>query len=51
VEVWSDLVRQPEAVRYAFNNNPRDPNLTNETGLPAAPFRSDDWPGPTDGKR
>jgi sialate O-acetylesterase len=51
VEVWSDIVKQPEAVRYAFNNNPRDPNLTNETGLPAAPFRSDDWPGPTDGKR
>jgi sialate O-acetylesterase len=51
VEVWSDSVPQPQAVRYAFNNNPRDPNLTNETGLPAAPFRSDDWPGPTDGKR
>jgi sialate O-acetylesterase len=51
VEVWSDSVQQPQAVRYAFNNNPRDPNLTNETGLPAAPFRSDDWPGPTDGKR
>jgi sialate O-acetylesterase len=51
VEVWSDLVQQPQAVRYAFNDNPRDPNLTNETGLPAAPFRSDDWPGPTDGKR
>jgi sialate O-acetylesterase len=51
VEVWSDLVQQPQAVRYAFNNNPQDPNLTNETGLPAAPFRSDDWPGPTDGKR
>ena len=26
-------------------------NLTNETGIPAAPFRTDDWPGPTDGKR
>jgi sialate O-acetylesterase len=51
VEVWSDLVKQPEAVRYAFNNNPQHPNLTNETGVPAAPFRSDDWPGPTDGKR
>jgi sialate O-acetylesterase len=51
VEVWSDLVQQPQAVRYAFNNNPRNPNLTNETGLPAAPFRTDDWPGPTDGKR
>ena len=51
VEVWSDTVPQPLAVRYAFNNNPKHPNLTNETGLPAAPFRTDDWPGPTDGKR
>ncbi len=51
VEVWSEIVPQPLAVRYAFNNNPRHPNLTNETGLPAVPFRTDDWPGPTDGKR
>lgn len=51
VEVWSHSVLQPLAVRYAFNNNPKHPNLTNETGLPAAPFRTDDWPGPTDGKR
>lgn len=51
VEVWSDQVAKPLAVRYAFNNNPRHPNLTNETGLPAAPFRTDSWPGPTDGKR
>lgn len=51
VVVWSNDVRQPEAVRYAFNSNPRDPNLTNDTGLPAAPFRGDNWPGPTDGKR
>jgi len=51
VEVWSDAVSQPIAVRYAFNNNPKHPNLTNETGLPAAPFRTDNWPGPTDGKR
>lgn len=51
VEVWSDAVPPPQAVRYAFNDNPKHPNLTNETGLPAAPFRTDDWPGPTDGKR
>jgi sialate O-acetylesterase len=51
VEVWSNSEPQPLAVRYAFNNNPKHPNLTNETGLPAAPFRTDDWPGPTDGKR
>jgi len=51
IEVWSEYVKQPIAVRYAFNNNPRNPNLTNDTGLPAAPFRTDNWPGPTDGKR
>jgi sialate O-acetylesterase len=51
VQVWSTSVKQPIAVRYAFNNNPRNPNLTNDTGLPAAPFRTDNWPGPTDGKR
>jgi sialate O-acetylesterase len=51
VEVWSDAVPQPLAVRYGFNNNPKHPNLTNETGLPASPFRTDNWPGPTDGKR
>jgi len=51
VEVWSSDVPRPVAARYAFNNNPRHPNLTNDTGLPAAPFRTDDWPGPTDGKR
>src|SRR5712692_8746061 len=51
IGVWSDSVPQPLAVRYAFNNDPKHPNLTNETGLPATPFRTDDWPGPTDGKR
>jgi sialate O-acetylesterase len=51
VKVWSPSVPKPVSVRYAFNNNPRNPNLTNETGLPASPFRSDNWPGPTDGKR
>ncbi len=51
VEVWSDAVPQPLAARYAFNNNPKHPNLTNDGGLPAGPFRTDDWPGPTDGKR
>jgi sialate O-acetylesterase len=51
IEAWSESVKQPVAVRYAFNNNPRNPNLTNDTGLPAAPFRTDNWPGPTDGKR
>src|SRR5213079_902376 len=30
IEVWSESVKQPLAVRYAFNNNPRNPNLTND---------------------
>ena len=51
VIVWSAAVPRPEAVRYAFNSNPQHPNLTNDTDIPASPFRSDNWPGPTDGKR
>lgn len=50
VVVWSDAVPEPKAVRYAFNNNPLKPNLSNETGIPASPFRTDSWPGPTAGK-
>ncbi|QRR04146.1 sialate O-acetylesterase [Dyadobacter sandarakinus] len=36
-------VRRPVAVRYAFTNFPVT-NLQNKDGLPALPFRSDDWP-------
>ena len=38
-------VAQPVAVRYAWENFPRG-NLYNRDGLPAAPFRTDDWPAP-----
>ena len=51
VEVSSANVLNPQAVRYAFNNNPKHANLTNDSGLPAAPFRTDDWTDPTSGKR
>ena len=51
VRVSCKEVPSPVAVRYAFNNNPENPNLTSDSGLPAAPFRSDDWVGPTHGKR
>jgi sialate O-acetylesterase len=51
VEVWSPNITKPVAVRYAFNSNPRHPNLVNDAGLPATPFRTDDWPDPTKGKR
>ncbi|MCX7887364.1 MAG: sialate O-acetylesterase, partial [Verrucomicrobiae bacterium] len=43
VVVRSEKVKQPVAVRYAWANNP-DCNLYNRAGLPASPFRTDDWP-------
>ena len=46
VLVSSPQVRVPVAVRYAWANNP-NANLTNAAGLPAVPFRTDDWPGIT----
>ena len=51
VVVHSPQVPRPVAVRYAFNRNPAAPNLTNDSGVPASPFRTDDWPGPTHGRR
>lgn len=51
VKVWSDRVKQPVAVRYAWEDNPDEANLYNEAGLPASPFRTDDFKGPTDGRR
>ena len=36
-------VPNPVAVRYAWSANP-DANLVNSAGLPASPFRTDDWP-------
>jgi sialate O-acetylesterase len=46
VEVWSDDVSEPVAVRYAWADNPVC-NLYSADGLPATPFRTDDWPGVT----
>ena len=50
VVVRSDKVSKPVAVRYAWANNPVC-NLYNGAGLPAAPFRTDDWPGVTAGRK
>jgi sialate O-acetylesterase len=46
VEVWSDQVADPVAVRYAWADNPVC-NLRSTSGLPVTPFRTDDWPGVT----
>ena len=43
VTVWSDSVRMPVAVRYAYKDWVVG-DLYNTEGLPAAPFRTDDWP-------
>lgn len=40
--VTSRAVPEPVAVRYAWTNAP-EANLYNGAGLPAVPFRSDDW--------
>lgn len=49
VVVWSDAVKNPKAVRFAWKNVPR-PNLYNGGGLPASPFRTDNWKLTTEGK-
>jgi sialate O-acetylesterase len=49
--VWSDAVVTAVAVRYGWADNPDDLNLYNMEGLPAVPFRTDDWPGVTVDKK
>jgi sialate O-acetylesterase len=46
VIVSSTEVPKPTAVRYAWENFP-DCNLFNGAGLPASPFRTDDWKSPS----
>lgn len=43
VVVWHPDIAEPAAVRYAWAVNPVC-NLINGEGLPAAPFRTDNWP-------
>ena len=43
IVVSTSLVQYPVAVRYAWPSNPNG-TLFNGAGLPAAPFRTDDWP-------
>lgn len=46
VVVFSDKVAEPVAVRYAWADNP-ECTLINSEGLPALPFRTDEWKGIT----
>jgi sialate O-acetylesterase len=43
VVVSSKEVKKPVAVRYGFTMNPANANLYNRDGIPASPFRTDDW--------
>ena len=43
VVVSSPAVPKPVAVRYACAMNPEGCNLYNKAGLPASPFRTDNW--------
>ncbi len=51
VRVYADQVKRPVAIRYLWSDNPGQINLYNQEGLPALPFRSDQWPGLTAGKK
>ena len=41
VIVWSDTIQNPKYVRYAWADNPDNPNLYNKEGLPASPFTTE----------
>lgn len=42
VIAWNEKITEPKAVHYGFAGNPKG-NLVNAAGLPASPFRTDDW--------
>jgi sialate O-acetylesterase len=46
IVLTSPSVPNPKEARYAWQSNPAA-NLFNGAGLPAAPFRTDSWPGMT----
>jgi sialate O-acetylesterase len=50
VVVHSNEINEPVAARYAWGNVVPQLTLFNRDGLPASPFRTDDWPGATFGK-
>ncbi|WP_338357404.1 sialate O-acetylesterase [Yeosuana marina] len=41
VVVWNDTIVNPKYVRYAWADNPDNPNLYNKEGLPASPFETE----------
>ncbi len=49
VVVYNDDVYTPVSVRYGWADDNLEDNLFNVEGFPAAPFRTDDWKGITEG--
>jgi sialate O-acetylesterase len=49
VVIWPGEVSDPAAVRYGWADDAGEANLFNKDGLPAAPFRTDQWKGVTEG--
>lgn len=43
VKIYSPQVENPVAVRFGWADNPGEWNLYNKEGLPAHPFRTDNW--------
>ena len=41
VILWNDAIANPVFVRYAWADNPVNPNLYNKEGLPASPFEAE----------
>ncbi len=41
IEVWSDEVKKPVSVYYAWADDPENVNLYNKEGLPASPFKTE----------
>jgi sialate O-acetylesterase len=50
VVLSSPMVPEPVAARYAWQSFP-NATLYNGAGLPAVPFRTDDWPGITESRK
>lgn len=51
IEVWSEKVKDPQYIRYAWQNYPAYANLMNSESLPASPFRTGSWEWITEGNR
>jgi sialate O-acetylesterase len=47
VIVSSEKVAEPKNVRFGWHETV-NPNLSNKEGLPASPFKTDDWKGAID---